>query len=143
MLVRLQRAIETLSRHADASFVEFALDDGAGRYGRIGENDPALVALRASHDVVDLHVIKTAFAGEFAYPMLCRGHLLGALIVGPKRSGEPYAPDESAAIAQVAHGVGVALDLLCIRRADGITEVLDALRALPDAIADRLREQRV
>ena len=141
--VVVERALEALSRHADASFVEFALDDGAGRYGGIDENDEALVALRASHEVVDLHLTSTALAGEFAYPMLCRGHLVGALIVGPKRSGEPYAPDESAAIAQVAHGVGVALDLLRVRRADGIAEVLDALRALPDAIADRLREQRV
>ena len=141
--VVVERAMDILMRHADASFVEFALDDGAGRYGKVSENDSALIALRASHDVVDLHLVSTAFAGEFAYPMLCRGHLVGALVVGPKTSGEPYAPDESAAIAQVAHGVGVTLDLLRVRRADGLAEILDALRALPDAIAERLREQRV
>lgn len=139
----IDRATETLQRHADAATVEFALYDGAGRYGTVDENDAALVALRASHDVVDLHLTSTALAGEFAYPMLCRGHLLGALVLGPKRTGEPYAPDESAAIAEVAHSVGVTLDLLRIRRADGIAEILDTLRTLPDEIADRLREQRV
>ena len=141
--VVVDRATEALFRHADASSVELAIDDGNGRYGQIEENDAALVALRASHDVVDLHLMRTALAGEFAYPMLCRGHLVGALVLGPKRSGEPYAPDESAAIAQVAHGVGVTLDLLRVRQAEGIAEILEALRSLPDAIAERLREQRV
>jgi hypothetical protein len=32
--------------------------------------------------------------------------------VGPKRFGESFAPDERDAIAQMAHGVGVALALL-------------------------------
>ena len=97
--------------------MNFALYDGVDRYGGIAENDPALVTLRASHEVVDLHTVDTAVNGEFAYPMLARGRLVGALVLGPKRSGESYAPDESSAIAQVAHGVGVALDLLGARDA--------------------------
>jgi hypothetical protein len=140
--IALDRATETLKAHADASAVSFALYDNAGRYGEVDENDPALVALRASHEVADLHLMPTALAGEFAYPMLCRGHLVGALVVGPKVSGEPYAPDESAAIGQIAHAVGVTLDLLRVKRADEIADVLAALRALPDAIAEKLREER-
>lgn len=140
--VAIDRAIDTLKRHADAACVDVVVLDGAGRYGEIDENDPALVALRASHEMVDLHLANTALKGEFAFPMQCRGHLVGALVIGPKASGEPYAPDETAAIEEVAHGVGVTLDLLRTRRRDGVGEILAELRALPDAIADRLRGER-
>jgi len=53
-----------------------ALDNGARYYGTVSENDPALVALRASQEPVDLHLVDTALAGEFAYPMSCRGRLV-------------------------------------------------------------------
>ncbi len=88
--------------------------------------------------------------------MLARGRLVGALVLGPKSSGEPYAPDESAAIAQLAHGVGVALDLLGARPAQADEEIRaslrslealsrttnDALRGLPDAVAEKMRQTR-
>ncbi len=154
--VVVDRATETLEQHADASSVEFALYDGDGHYGNVNENDAALVTLRASHEIVDLHLASTALKGEFAYPMLARGRLVGALVLGPKTSGEPYAPDESVAIAQLAHGVGVALDLLGARTTEANEEIRaslrslevlgraanDALRALPDAIAERIRQTR-
>jgi hypothetical protein len=154
--VVVERATGVLKEHADASSVDFALYDGARRYGKVDENDGALLALRASHEVVDLHLVETALNGEFAYPLLCRGRFIGAMVLGPKTSGEPYAPDESAAIAQVAHGVGVALDLLSAKASSGNGEILGALRSLealglaansalqslPDAIAERLRQQR-
>ena len=99
----------------------------------------------------------TALIGEFAYPMLARGHMIGALILGAKVSGEPYAPDESLAVAQVAQSVGVALDVLGARPggvAHQVREALrsveasnrtinDTLRTLPDAIAERLRSGAV
>ncbi|HEV3153144.1 MAG TPA: hypothetical protein VGZ02_05025 [Candidatus Baltobacteraceae bacterium] len=155
--VVLLRAKETIEKHADASAVEFALDDGRGHYGTVGENDAALVALRASHEAVDLHLLETGFAGEFAYPMLARGRLIGALVLGSKRSGEPYAPDESLAIAQLAHAVGITLDLLAVRTPVANEEIIgairsletstramtDALRDLPDSIARRMRELRL
>ena len=81
--------------------------------------------------------------------MMARGRLVGALIVGPRRSGETYAPDESEAIAEVARGVGVALDLLGVGRdrdkatlADAIAGLDRSIKALPDAIVDRLRGAR-
>jgi len=154
--VVIRRATETLGRHADAQSIDFALDDGAGRYGSIDENDAALVALRASREVVDLRLVDTAFVGEFAYPMLARGHMIGALILGAKVSGEPYAPDEPRAVAQVAQSVGFALDVLGARAGGVAHEVREALRSveasnrtinetlrtLPDAIAERLRSGR-
>jgi len=58
--------------------------------------------------------------------MLARGRLAGLLVLGPKRSAEPYAPDESDAIAHLAHGAGLALDTLSVRSAqrDGVFEAI-------------------
>jgi hypothetical protein len=112
----LRRAKETLETHADASFVTFALRDGTGRYGDVSETDPAIVAVRERRKAVDLEALPTALRGEFAYPMISRGQLLGALVLGPKRSGESYAPDESHAIMQLAHEVGGALHILSLEK---------------------------
>jgi hypothetical protein len=75
---------------------------------------------------------------------------VGALVCGPKRDGETYAPDESDALLALAHGVGSALDVLEAKGEHGpdpaLTEICDSVRALaeatrslPDAIAERLR----
>ena len=154
--VVVERARETLERHTGASSIEFVLPDGDGHYGSIDKNDPALVRLRASHEIVDLHRANTALTGALAYPMLACGRLIGALVLGPKSGGEPYAPDEEGAIAQLAHGVGVALDLLDGRTAAANDEIRaslrslevssraanDALRALPEVIAEKMRQTR-
>jgi hypothetical protein len=141
----LERTTRELLDHAESTFANVLLYDGAGRYGDVDENDLALVALRASGERVDLHGLETAVHGDFAYPMVARGRFVGALVIGPKRSHEPYAPDESAAIAEVAHGVGIALDLLGVGRNDTTPAILDAIGALDRSInvltttiADRL-----
>jgi hypothetical protein len=141
----LERTTRELLDHAESTFADVLLYDGAGRYGDVDENDLALVALRASGERVDLHGLETAVHGDFAYPMVARGRFVGALVIGPKRSHEPYAPDESAAIAEVAHGVGIALDLLGVGRNDSTPAILDAIGALDRSInvltttiADRL-----
>lgn len=108
----LARTKALLEEHAYASQVAILLNDGHGCYGRTSENDPAIVSLKAWHKSVDLHTLDTELQGEFAYPMVARGHLVGAIVLGPKRSGDPYAPDESDAIFHLAHGVGGALDVL-------------------------------
>ena len=131
----LQRAGATLQRHADASFVTIAFGDENGRYGEVSENDPALVSLRATHQPLDLHGAETALEGEIAYPMGARGRLAGVLVIGPKRSGESYAPDESSAIAQLAHAVGAAIDVLSLKNDDARDAILNAIRALSEATA--------
>lgn len=126
--ILLTRTIAVLEEHADATGVRTLLDDGDGHYGEVSENDPAVVRLRATHRVLDLHDVHSAIVGEFAYPMVARGRLIGALVVGPKRSGESYAPDESQAIEQLAHDAGTALDLL-LRKKESGDDVLDEVRA--------------
>ncbi len=128
--ILLERTIATLDRSADASFVTLALDDGNGRYGEVDENDAVIVALRAGRKLLDLHTVETNFRGEYAYPMMARGRLVGALILGPKRTGDPYAPDESAAIAELAHRVGDALDALVEEGDDMRATILAALAAM-------------
>lgn len=147
--VLLERTQSVLLEHADASFACILLDDGTRTYGGVSENDPALVTLRARHAVLDLHTVKTSIEGEFAYPMVARGRLVGALVLGPKRSGESYAPDESQAIAQLAHSVAGTLDVLSAKQETRLGDILDGmvtlgeeLKRLPQRFAEVLEQRR-
>jgi len=73
--------------------------------------------------------------GEFAYPITSRGRLIGALLLGPKRSQESYAPDESDAIEDLAHHVGGVLDVLG-HSASSDGSVMAELRAMHRSITD-------
>ncbi len=127
----LERTVSTLELHAGASSVIALLDDDHGRYGSVDENDPALVELRTFHEPLDLHSVeRTAIPGELAYPMASRGRLVGALVIGAKATGETYAPDESDAIAQLAHAVGVALDALGTGNEQSRDVMLEGIRAV-------------
>jgi hypothetical protein len=137
--VLLERAIELLEGRADAVFAKVLLADGAGFYGDTNENDPAVVRLRATHRALDLRTVSTRIGGDFAYPMVARGRLVGILVVGPRRSGENPAPDESAALAQMAHSVGAALDLLDANGTDSIAGLRTSITALESAVV-ALRE---
>jgi hypothetical protein len=132
--VLLVRTRVVLEQHADASFIIIALDDGYGAYGKYDENDPAIVALRAWHKPVDLKTLDTTIHAEFAYPMIARGRLVGLVALGPKRSGENYAPDESEAIAQLARGVGVAVDTL--RAAAPESSLVESVRSVAADIGE-------
>ena len=152
--ILIARTIGLLEERADASSVRILLDDEDGHYGAVGENDPAIVRLRASRKALDLHDVQTALNGEVAYPMIARGRLVGALVLGPKRSGESYAPDESEAIMQLAGGVAAALDVLSLKGdsprnvllntiralSDNVSKVSSGFERLPDAVVERLRQ---
>jgi hypothetical protein len=131
----IDRTVEVLERHADASFARLALSNGNGKYADVSENDPAIVSLRTWHRKLDLHGVTTRFQGEFAYPMVSRGRLIGALLLGPKRSLESYAPDESAAIEDLAHHVGGALDVLS-QSVNSEEPLLAELKALRRDLSD-------
>ena len=132
----LERTRETILDHSDASSVSIVVPSGAEL------NDPAVLAMRASQDAVDLHGYKTRLAGEYAFPMLAHGAFLGVLVCGVKKSGERYAPDEVDALKTVAHGVGLALDGLT--RESGwqseFASLRDAIGAMQAAIVGRLDE---
>ena len=121
------RARDVLERNTDCSWVDIAIFDGKGNFGGVDENDPAIVTLRTSHEMVNLHAVDSVLRGEFAFPMSARGRLVGVLAIGPKRLGESYAPDECEAIEALAHGVGIALDVLTVRREHAQDDRLDAI----------------
>lgn len=137
----LVRATETLETNAGAPSVKFALRDGNGSYANVNENDPAIVSLRAWHKKLNLHNIGTSLPGDVAFPMVTQGRLVGVLTLAAKQSGESYAPDESEAIGELAQSVGVALD--SFSKSTWKNELLDAIQALPDTIAARLRDERL
>ncbi|HEX3463509.1 MAG TPA: hypothetical protein VHS78_05600 [Candidatus Elarobacter sp.] len=131
----LTATVDVLRAHAGAAAVHVLLHDGR-TYGGVDENDPAIVALRARRDVVDLHGMNSRIAGELAYPLIARGRLTGALVLGPKRSGESYAPDESQAIAHLALTVAAALDSLSITRDLAREDIGEAIRTMNERLAD-------
>ena len=155
----LDRAVRTVNAHTSAQGAEIIVRDGAATYAfatdgeraEISENDPGIVALRAWNKPIDLHVFPDSqLRGEFAFPMISRGELVGALICGPKRDGEAYAPDESEALLALAHGVGTALDTMQSQRNGAVESIretqalmLQELQKLPGAIVRALDEKRI
>lgn len=112
--ILVRRAGETLNRHTNATAVDIVL--------RYDENDPAIVRLRANSQPLDLHGLDTSLRGDVAFPMTARGQLLGVVVLGARRSGEAYAPDEISAISQLAASMGPALDAFATQNGKGATE---------------------
>ena len=131
--VLLERTVSVVRASTDADASVLRLDDGASS---IDENDPALVAMRAWHKPVDIETFPlTALRGQFAFPMVARGRLLGAVVCGTKENSEVYAPDEYEALARLADGVGHALGLLSTQGEDralheAVSELREAIGAL-------------
>jgi hypothetical protein len=153
----LDRAVQTVKEHTSADDAAILVRNGTATYAfagngeraEVSENDPGIVALRAWNKPIDLHLFADSqLRGEFAFPMISRGVLVGAFICGPKRDGEAYAPDESQALLSLAHGVGTALDTLS-SQSDSVMEsirqtqalMLQELQSLPLAIVNALREK--
>lgn len=146
--VLLARTSSVLERHAEAAFAHVLLA-GNGHYGSLSENDPVIVRLRATHQVVDVHELESKMEGELAYPMVARGRLVGVLVLGPRTSGEGYAPDESSAIAQLAQSVGATLDVLSAGAEEQmqplravVAELVESVAALRDALASSGMKER-
>lgn len=123
--VLLDRCVATSMKHAHATNAGVWLRDGSATYrargstfgssAAIDENDPALVAMRARRVVADLHALGSTLPGALAFPMIVRGELVGALVCSGKELGEAYAPDETAALREMASATGHALDAMRIR----------------------------
>jgi hypothetical protein len=136
--ILLNRAIREVLAHTDADDAMILVRDdapgyvsrGNGALARVDPNDPGIVALKAWSKPVNLHSLEDSqLHGELAFPMISRGDLVGALLCGPKRDGEAYAPDESDALLALARGVGTALDTLSQHNGDAIAS-LQAMQAL-------------
>ena len=151
----LARTVDEVAQHSEASSVALMTRTARGTYiclhysdspvPDVNENDPAIVAMRATLQSVDLHQRSSALRGEFAFPMISRGVLVGILVCGAKRRGDSYAPDECEALAKLAHGVGTALDAVASDHGDteaailGLQDEFTALRAEIRELIDVLR----
>jgi hypothetical protein len=147
--VLLERTEREVKDHTGAESATILVRDGAASYVSasngervaVSENDPGIVALRAWHKAVDLHSIpETTMRGEYAFPMVSRGELVGAIVCGSKPDGELYAPDESDALLALAHGVGATLDTLS-SRTDNAVESVRETQALIVEKLDALTRQ--
>ena len=76
---------------------------------QVDADDLAFIGLRARNAELDLDDTQSQLGRDgYAFPLMVRGTLLGALIVG-QRHGEHYAADERELLFHVAHEVGAAL----------------------------------
>ncbi|MFY9664226.1 MAG: hypothetical protein WAK19_07210 [Candidatus Cybelea sp.] len=146
----LDRAIENVRDHTDARAAALLVRQNGGyravrSFGdapaQAGENDAAVLALKAWHKPLDPHRYTTVLFGDLALPMSARGQLLGIVLCGERAGGEVYAPDEIEALTQFAFGVGSALDTLTVDYGDTQRrilklqeEILDQLRVIATAI---------
>jgi hypothetical protein len=73
-------------------------------------NEPALVALRADRDLV-----RDAFmTGTLVIPTLHRAEVTGFVVMGTRRDGEAYRPDEEEELSAAVRGIGQDLHALRI-----------------------------
>jgi GAF domain-containing protein len=122
--VLIERCEATAVRHARASEA-WVWQKGDPS---VDENDPALVAMRARRAVADLHALGSTLRGAYAFPMIVRGELIGALVCGNKAEAEAYAPDEIEALRNMASAVGHALDGLRMRELEERVRLLEAAK---------------
>ena len=143
--VLLDQTLDKLRRHTDARDAAILMES-AGTYAvvrsyggvtapAVDENDPAVLALKAWHRSLDPHRYAGALCGALALPMVARGRLLGAIVLGERIGGEAYAPDEIEALSQFAHGVGSSLDALALHRDDSVAALREAMASMAEAIA--------
>lgn len=133
-------AIGNVRSHTNATGAALFVN-GAGEYRSVraygdvpalaGENDPAILALKAWHEPIDPHRYKTVLTGDLAVPVVARGQLHGVLLFEQRESGEAYAPDEIEALAEFARGIASAYDALAGRAAESNATVA-AIGALLD-----------
>ena len=127
--------VEQIARHAGAPRVAL-YERTAEAYVRIrqqGEpalpeqvpmDDLAFVGLRARNAELDLDDTQSQLGRDgYAFPLMLRGSLLGALVVG-QRPGEHYAADERELLFHVAHEVGAALFALRARESQALVRAL-------------------
>jgi hypothetical protein len=140
--VLLERAAQVARQHTDADDVRILMRDEAGSYRQyfnlgtpISENDAAIVTLRAWGKPLDLHdTAGSQLHGAIAFPMMARGVLVGALVCGPKTTGESFAPDETDALMTLAHSVGIAYDSLKRESAGSAASIGSALIELQTSV---------
>ncbi|MHB8812461.1 MAG: hypothetical protein ACYDAE_04270 [Steroidobacteraceae bacterium] len=135
----LETAVERLHPHCDAVAVYERVLSGYQLRGSMGHawpetvdvDDPAFVSLRARRQEVDLHGLASIVGPDsVAFPMIVGEMLSGAVVCRP-RTGERFAPDIRAALAEAARSLGSSLYILRYR---------EQARLVADIAAGRIDE---
>ncbi len=112
--------VEQIARHAGAprvalyertpeAYIRIRQQGTPALPEQVATDDLAFVGLRARNAELDLDDTRSQLGADgYAFPLMVRGTLLGALVVG-QRPGEHYAADERELLFHVAHEVGAAL----------------------------------
>ncbi len=141
--VLLDRTSTEIKDHTAATDVEIFLsrDDhvfaptGTAALHPIDENDEAVISMRTWHKPVDVAALhESALKGDFAFPLMARGLLIGFIVCGSKRDGEVYEPDESDAILAISQAVGTALVSLDADELHSTSEILKEIAGLREQI---------
>ncbi|HEY1726766.1 MAG TPA: GAF domain-containing protein [Candidatus Baltobacteraceae bacterium] len=137
----LERCVQSVHQYARATRAGTWVAGPPGEYtmaagdfpagGHVDFNDPAAVAMRARHVVVDLQKSGSSIPGVLAFPMVSGGELLGILVCDAKADQESYAPDERASLEEVASAVAHALGALRIQDLEREVAALRAIAAGP------------
>jgi len=94
-------------------------------------SDEVVVKLGQGAPRVDLSRLKTRPPGDWIFPMMIRGRLGGALLIGARTEGVSYRPEELAQLADSARSIGLTLESLRAadlqRKHDEIARQLDML----------------
>ena len=115
--------VEQIARHAGAprvalyertaeAYVRIRQHGEPALPAQVAADDLAFVKLRVRNAELDLNGTQSALGADgYAFPLMVRGSLLGALVVD-QRPGEHFAADERELLFHVAHEVGMALFVL-------------------------------
>lgn len=123
----IERTTETVTRATEFRCAAF-LSEARGSAFRLAEdraaatapeipleidrNDPCIVRMLSTRESVELRDVSSAIEGDYAFPMFARNALLGFLVCTASGDAVTLAPDERAAVADVARALGLTLDLL-------------------------------
>jgi GAF domain-containing protein len=78
----------------------------------VHSNDELAVKLRESARRVDLSRLHKRMAGDWAFPMVVSGNVIGALVLGARTEGVSYRPEELNQLADSARTIGLHLESL-------------------------------
>ncbi|WP_297923174.1 GAF domain-containing protein, partial [Metallibacterium sp.] len=127
--------VEQIARHAGAprvalyertaeAYIRIRQHGAPALPEQVATDDLAFVGLRARNAELDLDDTRSQLGADgYAFPLMLRGTLLGALVVS-QRPGEHYAADERELLFHVAHEVGAALFALRARESQAFVRAL-------------------
>lgn len=144
--------VEAISRYAGGAQAALYLRDEAGSYRlETGElagaapscaDDPAIAAMRAERQPVELDQVEGHLPGALALPMLDQGALIGFALLEHRHNAAHYRPDEVRNLGWAAQQIGLDLQALQARNLKARVAELDTrLASLTERNATLTRDR--